>query len=118
MSDFQQAVQWMKEGKIVIRTTHNRRMASVICEVVCLDDRDVVLGLDDYEATDWEIYDENEWKEWQCWYGPGNEWISNKACFDNERTNLQELTYNFFDVYAYYLGKTPGGYDALWRKKK
>lgn len=71
MANFNQAIQWMKEGKKVRR----RRVQQLKCYIwyipnidkgnrmlTTLEKPETLLILDDFEATDWEIYcEEHEW---------------------------------------------------------
>lgn len=74
MADFMQAVKWMKEGKKVIRKGMKINNELVILTAKKFSDRISIsyidengtgtewaytFKIDDYEATDWEIYEED-----------------------------------------------------------
>ena len=63
MSDFKQAIEWMKEGKKVIKKSHNMILDS---SGTSMDEVKGPMGksldYDDFLATDWEIYcEEHDW---------------------------------------------------------
>ena len=67
MADFQQAIKWTKEGK---RVRRNNQIKEVYYELIEDDlivkynqGRDVIFDLRDFEATDWEIYEEDD--DWE-----------------------------------------------------
>jgi len=68
MSDFQQAIEWMKDGKKVTRLFWKKgvylELFSDTIRFYGIDGfiSDNSLGLDSIEATDWEIYDVDNWK--------------------------------------------------------
>lgn len=86
MADFKQAIEWMKKGKEVTRPnkvyTYRLHMGfykkslgndCIYCAIG--QDKNVVnqLSASDFEATDWEIYGEDNWKltDLNNWHNAG-----------------------------------------------
>ena len=66
MSDFKQAIEWLKEGKKVRRDKFYywilKNNGFVCFDLSDIEYSEVGLTLEDIEATDWEIYcEEHDW---------------------------------------------------------
>lgn len=56
------------------------------------------------------------WKDWEYLDYEGN-WVCTKEIFNNYRKDLRKLNYNFGWKIDYYIGKTPQGFEVIWRTK-
>jgi hypothetical protein len=71
-----------------------------------------------FNGTDWEMYEDKEWEQWECLLGDG-EWVKKKEYFNDEyRGNMTELSYNFGGCYDFYIGETEYKHKIIWRKKR
>ena len=70
----------------------------------------------DYVTVEEFEYISEEYKSWEC-IGTTGKWEVNEEYFNGYQIDLEQLKYNFTNGYKYYIGKTPSGFEVVWRTK-
>ncbi len=114
MSDFKQAIQWLKEGKKVRRPSFSEDFYCILNDnlIKYVDENGNMMSsvIEFFEATDWEIYEEGYYECLYCHRSLEekdmglrckycNEWTYHKDCFKKGKKlePKESLSENIFD---------------------